>query len=62
MKIIIVYFLSLQAAFNSPDTYYVFNHVDITLTYHSGRNEEWGATLGDVDAGRLISAKLEPKR
>ncbi|EDO38363.1 predicted protein [Nematostella vectensis] len=40
--------------FSTADTHYVFNHVDITITYHSGKGEEW---IG----ARLLSAKLVPR-
>jgi len=46
--------------FNKDDTYYVFNHVDIVVAYHSATAAEWGAALGGV-GGRLVSAKLEPR-
>uniref|UniRef100_A0A673ZY99 Transmembrane 9 superfamily member n=1 Tax=Salmo trutta TaxID=8032 RepID=A0A673ZY99_SALTR len=36
------------------DTFYVFNHVDITIHYHVVENEAAGA--------RLVAAKMEPKR
>ncbi len=49
-----------QADFNEKDTYYVFNHVDIVIQYHSGQGEEWGQSIGE--GGRLVSAKLEPRR
>ena len=45
-----------------PDTYYIFNHVDIVIYYHSkDPNAEWGKNLPD-GAARLISAKLTPRR
>lgn len=43
-----------QADFNDKDTFYIFNHVDITIFYHKVENEAAGA--------RLVAAKLEPKR
>ncbi|KAI0222254.1 Transmembrane 9 superfamily member 2 [Lamellibrachia satsuma] len=52
---------NIHEEFNQPDTYYVFNHVDITIYYHSkDSNAEWGKNLPD-GAGRLVSAKLEPR-
>jgi transmembrane 9 superfamily protein 2/4 len=48
-----------SADFSTKDTYYIFNHVDILIQYHSGQNTEWGANL--EEGGRLISAKLEPR-
>uniref|UniRef100_A0ACB8FJ70 Transmembrane 9 super member 2 n=1 Tax=Sphaerodactylus townsendi TaxID=933632 RepID=A0ACB8FJ70_9SAUR len=39
--------------FHEPDTFYIFNHVDIIISYHVVENEQSGA--------RLVAAKLEPK-
>ena len=44
-----------QNKFNTKDTYYVFNHVDITISYHNGQGENW-------KGARLLSAKIEPSR
>ncbi|CAG9097888.1 transmembrane 9 super member 2 [Plutella xylostella] len=44
---------------NQIGTYYLFNHVDIEITYHSGGEEEWGVGFGD-NGGRIISAKIKP--
>lgn len=46
--------------FNRPNSYYIFNHVDIRVTYHSGENEAWGSEFGS-DGGRIISVKLLPR-
>uniref|UniRef100_A0A8C9VWV5 Transmembrane 9 superfamily member n=1 Tax=Scleropages formosus TaxID=113540 RepID=A0A8C9VWV5_SCLFO len=36
----------INVSFNEKNTFYVFNHVDITITYHSGEGEGWtGARL-----------------
>ncbi|XP_016363641.1 transmembrane 9 superfamily member 2 [Sinocyclocheilus anshuiensis] len=43
----------VSADFNDKDTFYIFNHVDITIFYHVVENEAAGA--------RLVAAKLEPK-
>lgn len=40
--------------FNVPDTYYLFNHVDITIQYHSGKGKDW---IGK----RLVRVTVEPK-
>ena len=40
--------------YSQASTYYVFNHVDITIIYHSGENEAWSGA-------RLVQAKVEPK-
>uniref|UniRef100_A0A1A8H272 Transmembrane 9 superfamily member n=1 Tax=Nothobranchius korthausae TaxID=1143690 RepID=A0A1A8H272_9TELE len=44
----------INAEFNKKKTFYVFNHVDIKISYHSGKSEGW---TGD----RLVAATLEPK-
>ncbi|GCC38407.1 transmembrane 9 superfamily member 2-like [Chiloscyllium punctatum] len=44
----------INSEFNKKNTYYVFNHVDIVITYHSGKNKEW-------EGARLVAAKLVPK-
>ncbi|GAB1605301.1 transmembrane 9 superfamily member 2-like [Argonauta hians] len=46
-------------SFSEPNTYYLFNHVDIDIIYHSGREEEWGESLTGK-GGRIISAKVTP--
>ncbi|XP_067007315.2 transmembrane 9 superfamily member 2 [Anabrus simplex] len=43
-----------------PRTYYLFNHVDLTITYHSGENQDWGMGVGNL-GGRIISAKVIPR-
>ena len=44
----------MDPAYNKPDTNYIFNHVDITITYHSGQGEDWGKYLGNDDGGRIV--------
>ncbi|XP_050438800.1 transmembrane 9 superfamily member 2 [Adelges cooleyi] len=43
-----------------PNTYYIFNHLDFTITYHSGKNEEWGSSFGS-EGGRIIAVKVKPR-
>ena len=44
-------------------SYYVFNHVDITISYHDGQAEDWGKYLaGQAVGGRIVSVKLTPRR
>ena len=45
----------LQADFNKKNSFYVFNHVDIRITYHSGGAEGW-------KGARLVAATMEPRR
>uniref|UniRef100_A0A672PSV4 Transmembrane 9 superfamily member n=1 Tax=Sinocyclocheilus grahami TaxID=75366 RepID=A0A672PSV4_SINGR len=44
----------INADFNKKNTYYIFNHVDITIVYHSG-DEMNGMSP------RLVAATLEPR-
>uniref|UniRef100_A0AAQ4PP79 Transmembrane 9 superfamily member n=1 Tax=Gasterosteus aculeatus aculeatus TaxID=481459 RepID=A0AAQ4PP79_GASAC len=44
----------INAEFNKKNTFYVFNHVDIKITFHSGTGEDW-------KGARLVAATLEPK-
>lgn len=46
--------------YNETNSYYIFNHVNIKITYHSGENEAWGVGFGDK-GGRITSVKIEPK-
>ncbi|XP_062422799.1 transmembrane 9 superfamily member 2 [Rhea pennata] len=43
----------INSEFHEKDTFYIFNHVDIKIYYHTVENEALGA--------RLVAAKLEPK-
>ncbi|XP_026541091.1 transmembrane 9 superfamily member 2-like [Notechis scutatus] len=47
-------FCMMSDEFNKKNTFYLFNHVDITITYHSGKDENW-------PGARLVAAQLEPK-
>ncbi|XP_068450427.1 transmembrane 9 superfamily protein member 5 [Clinocottus analis] len=44
----------INTEFNKKNMFYVFNHVDIKITYHSGAQEGWRGA-------RLVAATLEPK-
>ena len=50
----------MNVLYNKADTFYLFNHVDITITYHSGENEVWGVGFGDK-GGRIIAVKVVPR-
>lgn len=51
---------SINGAYNKAKTYYLFNHVDLTITYHSGANEEWGSAFKE-NGGRIIAVKVVPR-
>ncbi|KAI5704621.1 hypothetical protein M8J75_007314 [Diaphorina citri] len=54
-------FCSSMIGEGSPnDMYYVFNHVDIRITYHSGEDEEWGSSF-QGNGGRIIAVKITPR-
>ena len=38
----------ISREYTKPDSYYVFNHVDVVVAYHSGNQEEWGQFLQAV--------------
>ncbi|CAF1580741.1 unnamed protein product [Adineta ricciae] len=40
------------------DTFYIFNHLDFEITYHSGEGETWGVAF-DADGGQIISIKVQ---
>ncbi|UYV80929.1 TM9SF2 [Cordylochernes scorpioides] len=48
-----------QSSYSKPDTYYIFNHVNLAISYHSGQQESWGMELGSK-GGRIISVKVSP--
>lgn len=47
---------SISNRYNKPDHYYLFNHVNLTITTAIG---EWGEDFG-VFGGRILSIKIEP--
>ncbi|XP_013384267.1 transmembrane 9 superfamily member 2 [Lingula anatina] len=47
-------------SFNAKDTYYVFNHVSITISYHMVSKDEAGTSVTGFGS-RLVSAKMEPR-
>jgi transmembrane 9 superfamily member 2/4 len=47
----------LFTSFNKKNTYYLFNHVDFEITYHSGEHEEWGTAFLE-DGGRIVGVKI----
>lgn len=46
--------------YNRKDTFYLFNHVDLELTYHSGEHEAWGSSFGEK-GGRITSVRVIPR-
>lgn len=54
------YYCSLSESYNKPNTYYIVNHVNLDITYHSGKREDWGVEFQE-NGGRIISVKVHPK-
>ncbi|XP_033227639.1 transmembrane 9 superfamily member 2 isoform X2 [Belonocnema kinseyi] len=50
----------IDNSYNKLKTYYLFNHVDLVITYHSGAMEEWGSGFKE-NGGRIISVKVQPR-
>ncbi|PVD19093.1 hypothetical protein C0Q70_21652 [Pomacea canaliculata] len=50
----------INSLFTEKDTYYLFNHVDLLITYHPGSLEDWGSKLKGI-YGRIVSAKVVPR-
>lgn len=40
------------------DTFYLFNHLDFEIQYHSGEGETWGTAFGE-DGGRIVGARVQ---
>ena len=55
----------MSSKYSQADTHYIFNHIDLVVTYHSADDEkvEWGKSLdlnGDEEAGRIVAIKAMP--
>lgn len=50
----------INPAMSKPDTYYVFNHLEIEVTYRSGKDQLWAGNLG-ADTGRILSVRVMPR-
>lgn len=44
----------------NKDAYYIYNHVDLIITYHSGAKTDWGSRF-QGNGGRIISVKVVPR-
>ncbi|XP_011065430.1 PREDICTED: transmembrane 9 superfamily member 2 isoform X3 [Acromyrmex echinatior] len=51
---------TIHGPYNRSKIYYLFNHVNLTITYHSGGSEEWGSSFKE-NGGRIISVKVVPR-
>lgn len=47
----------MDARYKERNTYYLFNHVDLNITYHSGDNENWGNAFSGA-GGRILSVRV----
>jgi len=50
----------IDRALSQADTYYMFNHLELNISYHSGANEDWGLGMGEA-GGRILSVKVSPR-
>lgn len=50
----------MNILYNKKDTFYLFNHVDIYVIFHSGENESWGASAGG-QPNRIIAVNVVPR-
>ncbi|XP_037960116.1 transmembrane 9 superfamily member 2 [Teleopsis dalmanni] len=51
---------AINSNYNKRGYYYLFNHVDLQINYHSGFSEEKSLGL-DANGGRIISVKVQPR-
>ncbi|XP_034245465.1 transmembrane 9 superfamily member 2 [Thrips palmi] len=51
---------TINPSYSKANTYYLFNHVDLVITYHSGKDEDWGSSFKS-DGGRIVSVKVTPR-
>uniref|UniRef100_A0A0A9YMY9 Transmembrane 9 superfamily member n=1 Tax=Lygus hesperus TaxID=30085 RepID=A0A0A9YMY9_LYGHE len=51
---------NMNNVYRNPRTFYLFNHIELVITYHSGENEDWGSAFGP-NGGRIVSVKATPK-
>ncbi len=47
----------ISREYKDADTFYIFNHVDIVIAYHSGAMEDWGKMLSAPSEGGRIVCK-----
>lgn len=48
--------------YSAQDSYYIFNHIDLVISYHDGHQEDWGKLLGEgTPGGRIVSVKITPR-
>ncbi|XP_064120966.1 transmembrane 9 superfamily member 2-like isoform X2 [Macrobrachium nipponense] len=50
----------MDKRYTDAETYYLFNHVDLNITYHSGESEDWGSALHG-SGGRILSVRVTPR-
>ena len=44
----------ISREYSKKDSYYIFNHIDIDISYHSGAYEDWGKVLQTQPGGRIV--------
>ena len=52
----------INNAYSKPDTYYLFNHIQFTVTVHKPKDPaEWSYKVLPPSAGRIVKVVIEPK-
>ncbi|CAG0891736.1 unnamed protein product [Darwinula stevensoni] len=50
----------ISEAYSEKDTFYIFNHVDLTIHYHNGQGEDWGKNINGK-IGRVVDVRVFPR-
>ena len=45
----------MSPIYKNPNTFYIFNHVEITIYYHNGD------AMGEYSGNRLVQARVVPR-
>ena len=52
----------ISTAFSQADTYYLFNHIQFTITVHKPKDAaEWSYKVLPPSAGRVVKVEIEPR-
>jgi len=52
----------ISTAFSKSDTYYIFNHIQFTITVHKPKDPaEWSYKVLPPSAGRIVKVEIEPR-
>jgi len=52
----------ISTTFNAADTYYIFNHIQFSITVHKPKDPaEWSYKVLPPSAGRIVKVEIEPR-